>query len=101
MLAVPRQEELYSMNGCHGDMEGIDSSFGWYLKYVRNHLRQFFYFRIGVKNRNVFQIKPTFFSGFRVALATLIDDELGYKNIKMWSVNISPFMCRQLVCRHA
>jgi hypothetical protein len=42
MLAVPRQEELYAMNGGHGDMEGIDSSFGWYLKYVRNHLRQFF-----------------------------------------------------------
>ena len=89
------------MNGGHGDMEGIDSSFGWYLKYVRNHLRQFFYFRIGVKNRNVFQIKPTFFSGFRVALATLIDDELGYKNIKMWSMNIPPFASRQLVCRHA
>ncbi|MFZ4083899.1 MAG: hypothetical protein ACOYKN_21920 [Pirellula sp.] len=101
MLAVPRQEELYSMNGCHGDMEGIDSSFGWYLKYVRNHLRQFFYFRIGVKNRNVFQIKPTFFSGFRVALATLIDDKLGYKNIKMWSMNIRSFASRQLVSRHA
>ena len=41
MLAVPRQEELYAMNRGHGDMEGIDSSFGWYLKYVRNHLRQF------------------------------------------------------------
>ena len=33
------------MNGSHGDMEGIDSSFGWYLKYVRNHFRQFFNFR--------------------------------------------------------
>ena len=30
------------MSGGHGDMEGIDSSFGWYLKYVRNHFRQFF-----------------------------------------------------------
>ena len=30
------------MNRCPGDMEGIDSSYGWYLKYIRNHLRQFF-----------------------------------------------------------
>jgi hypothetical protein len=26
---------------------------------------------------------------------------LGYKNIASWSVNIPPFACRQLVCRHA
>lgn len=56
------------MNGSHGDMEGINSSFGWYLKYVRNHLRQFFNFRIGIENRNIFQIYPPFVSGFRVPL---------------------------------
>ena len=60
------------MNGSHGDMEGIDSSFGWYLKYVRNHFRQFFRFRIGIENRNVPQINPSLISRFRVALVTLI-----------------------------
>ena len=67
------------MNGSHGDMEGIDSSFGWYLKYVRNHFRQFFHFRIGIENRNVPQINPSLISRFRVALVTLINDELGHK----------------------
>ena len=60
------------MNGSHGAMEGIDSSFGWYLKYVRNHFRQFFHFRIGIENRNVPQINPSLISRFRVALVTLI-----------------------------
>ncbi len=88
------------MNGSHGDMEGIDSSFGWYLKYVRNHFRQFFHFRIGIENRNVPQINPSLISRFRVALLTLIKDELGYKNVTIWSMNIPPFSSRQLVCRH-
>jgi hypothetical protein len=65
------------MNGSHGDMEGINSSFGWYLKYVGNHLRHFFNFRIGIENRNIFQINPPFVSGFQVPLATLINDKLG------------------------
>ena len=88
------------MNGGHGDMEGIDSSFGWNLKYVRNHFRQFFHFRIGIENGNVLQINPSLFRRFRVALGTLINDELGHKNVAIWSMNIPPFSSRQLVCRH-
>lgn len=88
------------MNGGHGDMEGINSSFGWYLKYVRNHFRKFFNFRIGIENRNVFQINPPFVNGVRVPLATLIDDKLGDKNIKIGAMNIPPFASLQLVCCH-
>lgn len=88
------------MNGSHRDMEGINSSFGWYLKYTRNYLRQFFHFRIGIENRNAFQINPSFLSGFRVPLATLIDDKLGDKNIKIGAMNLPSFASRQLVCRH-
>ncbi|MFM7518315.1 MAG: hypothetical protein ACKO3V_15365, partial [Pirellula sp.] len=63
----------------HGDMEGIDSSFGWYLQYVRNHLRQFFHFRIGIENRDILRIHPSLISRFRLALITLINDELGHE----------------------
>lgn len=62
------------MSGGNGDMKGIDSSFGWYLKCVRNHFRQFFHFRIGFENRNVLQINPSLISRFRVALVTLINE---------------------------
>ncbi|TWW09432.1 hypothetical protein E3A20_14350, partial [Planctomyces bekefii] len=79
------------MNGGHGDMEGINSSFGWYLKYIRNHLRQFFNFRIGIENGKIFQINLPFVSGFWVPLATLINDKLGDKNIKIGAMNIPPF----------